>query len=303
MHALRPNNREMRYPIADPRRRRAALALAWMIPWLLGAQDPPPRPEAPPKADPIVAELVEAHNRERAKEKLPPLKLDARLEGAARSHAKDMADRDVMSHEGGDGSTPAQRVTRAGYHYQTTGENVAQGYRDVASVMQGWMDSPPHRKNIMGDFTEIGVARVEGKDDKPYWSAEFGKPIPKLDPTAAASDLVKRINDERSAAQLGALAADPGLGKPAEAVAAELARGKEGKAPSFDGVEQKRYQDLAMTISSGQPDPETLVKGLLQNPDYKARLLGKYSRIGVGYATGEDGIPHWCVILGLPANR
>ena len=37
----------------------------------------------------------------------------------------------------------------------------------------------------------------------------------------------------------------------------------------------------------------------MDNPDYKAQLFGKYSRIGVGYATAEDGIPHWCVILGL----
>jgi uncharacterized protein YkwD len=281
------------------------LALLLWIPPILGAQTPAPRSPDPAKPDPIVAELVEAHNKERAKENLPPLKLEAKLSEAALVHARDMADRQAMGHEGGDGSTPQQRVVNAGYHYLATGENVARGYEGVPGVMQGWMESPPHRKNILADFSEIGVARVEGKEGKPYWCVEFGKPIPNLNPSEAASSLVKRINEERSAAKLGTLSADPRLTRAAETVAADLAKnkGKRTTPTAFDQIDGKFYKELAMTTSGGQPDANVLVKSLMENPDYKAQLLGKYSRVGVGYASAEDGIPHWCLILGLPSNR
>ena len=87
------------------------------------------------------------------------------------------------------------------------------GYRDVADVMQGWMDSPPHKKNILGDFTEIGVARVVRQGRKPYWCADFGKPMPKFDPATAVEDLVKRINEERAAGKLPALDGRPETGQ------------------------------------------------------------------------------------------
>jgi len=293
--------------LANHRRSRAAWtsALLGTIAAMLGAQEPAPTPPGPARADPVVQRLVEAHNQERAREKLPPLKLEARLEEAARAHARDMADRQVMSHDGGDGSTPTQRIVRAGYHFLRTGENVAAGYRDVPAVIQGWMDSPPHRKNVLGEFTEIGVARVEGKDGKLYWCADFAKPMPRLDPAVAGSDLLKRINAERAATKLPALAVDDRLARAAASAATGLAKakGKGGTPSAFDGLDQKSYRELAMTTSVGQPDADALVKGLMENPDYKARLLGNYARAGLGYATDDDGIPYWCVILALPAGR
>src|SRR3954463_15008383 len=96
--------------------------------WLLGLgvlSAVSARGQDAPQVDPIVAELVAAHNRERAEAKLPPLALEPKLEAAAQAHARDMAEHEMMSHEGSDGSTPAERVKKAGYHYQKTGENVA----------------------------------------------------------------------------------------------------------------------------------------------------------------------------------
>lgn len=60
-----------------------------------------------PKADPVIEQLVEAHNQERAMEKLSPLKLEGKLTDAALGHAKDMAEHGVMSHDGSDESTPS----------------------------------------------------------------------------------------------------------------------------------------------------------------------------------------------------
>ena len=299
----------MRNNIAKPRRpatnwwAATALAALW-FPTALLAQDPA-RPPASTDDKTIVADLVAAHNKERAKEGLPPLKLEPKLEEAAKAHAKDMADRDVMSHEGADGSTPGQRLINAGYHYLQTGENVAWGSRDVPGVMQMWMDSPPHKKNVLGDFTEIGVARAEGKDGKPYWCADFGKPVPKFDPATASSDLAKRINDERVLAKLPVFSVDPKLAKFAQEQSANLAKkkGQEGATASFDGLDTNLYSALAMSTAVGQPDAEAVLKSLKDGPELKSQILGKFAKVGVGYATAEDGTPFWCLILANPKSR
>jgi uncharacterized protein YkwD len=305
----RANNSDMKTNLANRSRSaarlRAAIASAALwLPAVLLAQAPSTSP-APAKADPIVAQLVEAHNQERARAGLPPLKLESRLQDAAKLHARDMAEHEFMAHEGTDKSTPQQRVVNAGYRYLGTGENVAKGYREVKEVMQSWMESPPHKKNILGDYTEIGVAMATGEDGKPYWCADFGKPMPKFDPASAVADLVKRINDERTAAKLPALTTDSKLAKVAQERAAGLAEKKSlgGSTGGFEGIDQKLYQDLALSTAGGNPDAESMVKALKDRPDTKSQILGKFARIGAGYATAEDGTPYWCLILANPARR
>jgi uncharacterized protein YkwD len=285
----------------------AASALFWLP--AVGWTQTPVKPiivtdsqATPAKPDPIPEQLVEAHNKERAKEKLPPLTLEPRLTEAALEHAKDMAEHGFMGHEGSDESTPQQRVANAGYRYVRTGENVAAGYKDVAEVMLAWMESPGHRHNVMGDYSEIGLARELGKDGKPYWCANFGTPMPKFDPATAAKDLIKRLNVEREAAKLPALVEDPPLSKAAQDQAVTMAKNKsEGTAEGrFDDIDPKIYHDIAMSTASGQPNAQSVVKALLARDELKKQILGKYSKVGTGYATAEDGVPYWCLILTTP---
>jgi uncharacterized protein YkwD len=170
--------------------------------------------------------------------------------------------------------------------------------------MKGWMESPPHKKNILDDYTEIGVAVAYSETGQPYWCVEFGKPMPKFEPEAAASELVKKINDERIAAKLPAITMDPKLAKAAQDQAAKLAKAKnqEGNTPTFDGIDQKAYPDVAVTTTSGQPDAESMTRVLMESAKHKEQILGKYARIGTGYATAEDGTPYWCVILANPKS-
>jgi len=109
-------------------------------------------------------------------EAVPPLVASAALQAAASAHAEDMARRGVMDHAGGDGSTPAERATRAGYDWRTVGENVATGQSTPEQVVAGWLDSPRHCANIMSaDFTEMGVA-VASNAGGVYWTQVFGAP-------------------------------------------------------------------------------------------------------------------------------
>jgi uncharacterized protein YkwD len=263
--------------------------------------------------DSTASAIVAAHNRERAERKLPPLVAEPRLTEAARVHAEDMATHKKMAHEGSDGSEPATRVRRQKYVYLTTGENVAAGQETVASVMASWMNSPHHRENILGDFSEIGAARAKAADGMIYWCVEFGRPFPRLDPSQAESDVADRLNHVRADEDKPALRVSPRLSKAARAIAADTAiktLANEQKArvspPTPDPLDRVkesgyRYMKITLTGAFGTPTAEETLKTLLAVDAQKAVLLGSpYSDLGVGYALAEDGRPSWCIILAKP---
>lgn len=108
-----------------------------------------------------------------------PVRWSSLLEGAASLHATDMAENNYFSHGGRDGSTPARRVTRAGYRYRVTGENIAAGQLSPEDAVQGWIHSPTHCANLMnGLFTEMGVALSVNRASRMgvYWVQIFGTP-------------------------------------------------------------------------------------------------------------------------------
>jgi uncharacterized protein YkwD len=282
-------------------------------------REEPPRPMPPADApspesaapDPLATELLERHNRERAEAKKPPLALDAKLTAAARVHARDMAEHGKMSHEGSDGSTPAQRIERQGYHGRKSGENVAFGQPAAEAVMTSWMNSPHHRENILGDYSEMGAARVEDADGNPYWCVTFGLPWPRLDPARASSAVLEEINARRAEAELPALEADAMLEDAARRLARAMAEhGKfvetdaDGLTP-FQRIEQAegRFQKLAEGTALGQPDAPAVAKTLMADERLKASVLGDFSHVGVGYARGGDERPYWCLLFGLSGSR
>ena len=122
-------------------------------------------------------EVVRAHNRLRADAKLPPLAISSKLTAAAERHAKDMAAHEKMAHKGSDGSSPIVRIKAVGYPYRRVGENIAAGRFNIERLMKGWIDSPHHKQNILGSFSQIGVACATGESGKRYWCVTFGLPI------------------------------------------------------------------------------------------------------------------------------
>lgn len=163
----------------------ALLASACVALGLAGCVAAAPRPRAgdePPSPDDpaaTIAALVESHNLERTTSGRRPLAVNEALTAAAQAHADDMAARRRMSHRGSDGSSPFRRMGRAGYRYERAGENVAAGQRSVAEVMRAWMNSPGHRRNVLGKFTEIGAGRATDERGTPYWCVTFGTPAPR----------------------------------------------------------------------------------------------------------------------------
>ena len=108
-----------------------------------------------------------------------PLILARELNAAATVQATDMARRQFLEHRGSDGSSPSDRVTRAGYAWKTVGENIALGPESAAEVVNGWLASAGHCENIMdARFTVMGLAVASSTGSKPalYWSQVFARP-------------------------------------------------------------------------------------------------------------------------------
>jgi uncharacterized protein YkwD len=273
------------------------------------ASTPPERSESPSATDPLVAAVIEAHNRERAMEKKPPLRSNARLEAAARAQARDMAEHDKLSHEGSDGSTPSRRIERQEYHGRRIGENLAEGQETVVEVMRGWMKSPHHRENILGDFDEIGVARASAKDGTSYWCVDFGLSWPRLDPARASAEVVEALNRAREKAKQPALTVNPTLEAAAREQASILARRdrlepkkEEPSNPLRRIAEGDQFERLGELAASGQATPEAVVRFWLDAQAQRESLLGDFAAIGVGCATAAKGTPYWVAILGRPAR-
>jgi uncharacterized protein YkwD len=105
-----------------------------------------------------------------------PLSANASLTRAAQVHTQDMAARRQIGHTGSNGSSVGDRARQAGYEWRRIAENVAAGQRSASAVVQSWLNSPGHCRNIMNpDYREIGVGAVSGRDNNIYWTQVFGR--------------------------------------------------------------------------------------------------------------------------------
>lgn len=124
--------------------------------------NPPQQPTSPPPsgatATALEKETVDLINAERAKLGLGALTINSQLTAAARRHAKDMYAHSNYSHTGTDGSDFVRRIRDAGFTGSPYGEVVGWMHSTAASIVQGWMNSPPHRSIIMyPSAKQIGI--------------------------------------------------------------------------------------------------------------------------------------------------
>lgn len=125
-----------------------------------------------PKDDTMTAKessVLDLVNKERAKQGLSALKGDSTLNKVASAKASDMKNKNYFDHNSPTYGSPFEMMKTFGVTYNYAGENIAKGYDSASSVMQGWMNSPGHRANILNpNFTHMAVA-----EDGQYWAQEF----------------------------------------------------------------------------------------------------------------------------------
>lgn len=113
-------------------------------------------------------ELVDATNKIRRAHGLSPLSKSSQLTNAALAKAQDMAENHYFAHISLQMKTPWNFI-EGEYEYVYAGENLAMNFTDTSRVMDAWMQSPDHRKNILAaEFEDVGIAIgqavIDGKE-------------------------------------------------------------------------------------------------------------------------------------------
>jgi hypothetical protein len=134
-----------------------------------------------PEAMLSIGGVLEWTNIHRETAGLSPLALNQTLSFAAELKVDDMFDKQYFDHVSPIGVGVPDIMSETGYDYISVGENLALGnYKDDKNLVQAWMDSPPHKENVLNSsFTEVGISVKKGLyEGVDMWMAvqEFGRP-------------------------------------------------------------------------------------------------------------------------------
>lgn len=119
-------------------------------------------------------DVVQLTNKEREKHGLKALAADWELSRLARYKSADMRDKNYFSHRSPTYGDPFSMMRSFGISYRGGAENIAAGQRTANEVVQAWMNSPSHRRNILnGSYTHMGSGYASGGAYGHYWTQIF----------------------------------------------------------------------------------------------------------------------------------
>lgn len=111
-------------------------------------------------------------NKFRRSKGLKPLALNSVLSKEARGHSKAMASgKTGFGHEGFE--SRIDDISKSIGTVRAAAENVAYGNLSAEAVVDGWIKSPGHRKNMLGDFNLIGIGTAKGKGNIVFFTQIF----------------------------------------------------------------------------------------------------------------------------------
>ena len=145
-----------------------------------------PSRETPPSAGKYGAtesRIFDLINAQRQHQGLRPLVYSPQLDRMAKIQAENMARYQKMAHVIPDASLPTlgARAQYVGYVYGRLSENVALGYPNAETVVDGWMSSSGHRRNILdGEVIETGIGIARSSAGGLYYCQVFGRPLTSL---------------------------------------------------------------------------------------------------------------------------
>lgn len=123
-------------------------------------------------------EVVRLVNVERSKRGLQLLKNNWEIARVARYKSQDMINKRYFSHTSPTYGSPFKMMETFGIRFSAAGENIAYGQRTPAEVMNGWMNSPGHRANILSpSYTNMGCGLAKTSSGVCYWTQMFTKPL------------------------------------------------------------------------------------------------------------------------------
>jgi uncharacterized protein YkwD len=103
------------------------------------------------------------------------LQLNAQLNAAAATHSRDMSVQNPPWDFGSDGSSPIDRVQRAGYPGQILGEAISESYESEVETLGAWMEDESTRRIILDPrATDLGFAWYQEESGKIWWTMVIG---------------------------------------------------------------------------------------------------------------------------------
>lgn len=125
------------------------------------------------KLETMETDILKYVNEDRAAHGLALLQMNDMESSLAAKHSQDMAAGKVkFGHEGF--NTRAKTIQRA-LGSTEIGENVAEGLMTAREVVDGWLHSPGHKKNIEGNFTFTGIGYAPDKKGDIYFTQIFSR--------------------------------------------------------------------------------------------------------------------------------
>lgn len=106
-----------------------------------------------------------------------PLQMNAQLNAAAATHARDMSIQNRPWHFGSDGSSPIQRVQRVGYQGRFLGETISETYETEMQTLEAWLAQEDTKQVLMNpEAVDMGIAWFQEKSGKIWWTLVTGRP-------------------------------------------------------------------------------------------------------------------------------
>lgn len=123
---------------------------------------------------PTAEEIFTLINKYRTSHNLKPLKMNEAISREAAKHSRNMADGSVpFGHDGFD--TRYDRLMATIKKAHAMAENVAYSPGNAQHVVDNWLHSPVHRKNIEGDYNLTGIGIATGANGQVYYTQIFVK--------------------------------------------------------------------------------------------------------------------------------
>lgn len=147
----------------------------------------------PDDTDDIQFRTLDAVNTLRQAAGAPPVQLDAQLNAAAATHARDMSAQNRPWLFGSDGSSPLDRAQRVGFRGRVVGENISESYETELETLAAWMNDSNTRAVVLDPAARrMGLGWYQESAGKLWWTLTMGSdpavvaPQPNFVPTITA---------------------------------------------------------------------------------------------------------------------
>ena len=120
---------------------------------------------------------LDAINALRSARGLAPVALDPRLNAAALTHSRDMARQNRPWNFGSDGSSPIDRIRRAGYGGALIGEAISESFESETETLAAWMNDPSVAAIVLDPSArDVGLGWFQEASGKIWWTLEVAGP-------------------------------------------------------------------------------------------------------------------------------